>query len=61
MPSGIEDPLAVDRLQGPRLEAPDHALRPDRLPDVHASVRPMDDRYLLVNIATGVIADALGY
>lgn len=24
-------------------------------------VRPMDDRYLLVEIATGVIAEALGY
>ena len=24
-------------------------------------IQPMDDRYLLVNIATGLIADALGY
>jgi len=24
-------------------------------------VRPMDDRYLLVNLATGLVADALGY
>jgi len=24
-------------------------------------VRPMDDRYLLVNVATGLIAQALGY
>lgn len=24
-------------------------------------VRPMDDRYLLVNLATGLVAEALGY
>ena len=32
-----------------------------RPPTGYRWVRPMDDRYLLVNIATGVILDALGY
>lgn len=32
-----------------------------RPPEGYRWVRPMDGRYLLVNIATGVILDALGY
>ena len=32
-----------------------------RPPEGYRWVRPMDERYLLVNIATGVIMDALGY
>ena len=30
-------------------------------PDGYRWVRPMDDRYLLVQVATGLILDALGY
>ena len=30
-------------------------------PEGYRWVRPMDDRYLLVNVATGLIAKALGY
>ena len=30
-------------------------------PEGYRWVRPMDDRYLLVNVATGLIAQALGY
>ena len=33
----------------------------DAPPPGYRWVRPMDDRYLLVNVATGVIARALGY
>lgn len=32
-----------------------------RPPAGYAWVRPMDDRYLLVQLTTGLIADALGY
>lgn len=42
----------VDDYRAYRLTAP---------PDGYRWVRPMDDRYLLVNVATGVIARALGY
>ena len=30
-------------------------------PDGYRWVRPMDDRYLLVQVATGLVLDALGY
>ena len=30
-------------------------------PDGYRWVRPMDDRYLLVQVATGLVMDALGY
>jgi Ni/Co efflux regulator RcnB len=30
-------------------------------PQGYRWVRPMDDRYLLVNVATGLVAQALGY
>lgn len=48
----IDDRYYVDDYRAYQLTAP---------PEGYRWVRPMDDRYLLVNIATGVIADALGY
>jgi Ni/Co efflux regulator RcnB len=37
------------------------ALRLSAPPTGYRWVRPMDDRYLLVELATGVVAEALGY
>jgi Ni/Co efflux regulator RcnB len=50
--TNIDQRYYVDDYRAYQLSAP---------PAGYRWVRPMDDRYLLVNVATGVIARALGY
>ena len=48
----VEPGYYIDDYRAYRLDAP---------PPGHRWIRPMDDRYLLVELATGVIVQALGY
>ena len=48
----VEPRYYVEDYRAYRLSAP---------PEGYRWVRPMDDRYLLVNVATGLITKALGY
>ena len=52
VPVGYLDPYYVDDYRAYGLRTP---------PDGYRWVRPMDDRYLLVQVATGLVLDALGY
>ena len=52
VPVGYLDPYYVDDYRAYGLRTP---------PDGYRWVRPVDDRYLLVQVATGLVLDARGY